>query len=125
LTVKGHERTVAMPRTIPSSLRGRSKSAEPAPLMVQIVSARRLWRWVCLSHAPVDDEVDGAATVDVHKVNRDGFIQQLSALGQVVRMRSAELRKREHNTAQHEDIQARTLGEKGKRTCTPKTSSDG
>jgi hypothetical protein len=44
----------------------------------------------------------------------------------VVRMRSAELRNREHNTAQHEDMQARTRAEgKGKRTCTPKTSSDG
>lgn len=32
LTVRGHERTVAMPRTIPSSLRGRSNNAEPAPL---------------------------------------------------------------------------------------------
>ncbi len=40
LTVSGHERTVAMPRTIPSSLRGRSKSAEPAPLMTTMTIGR-------------------------------------------------------------------------------------
>ncbi len=38
-----------------------------------------------------DDEVDGAAAVEVHKVDRNGLVEHLTALGQVVRVRPAQL----------------------------------
>ncbi len=38
-----------------------------------------------------DDEVDGAAAVEVHKVDRNGLVEHLGALGQVVRVRPAQL----------------------------------
>ncbi len=47
----------------------------------------KVWR----QRAPVTDEVDGAAHVDVHKVNIGVFLQQLSAPSHGVRIPATHL----------------------------------